>query len=184
MSFLPPLVALYDLTAGQLEHLPIRLNPFQAMIASGVLIGLAHVLSILLDPKNGNYKNSAPRTFERSGDASKRAFAAHNNGLEAFPVFVPLRGSNNLLIHARSLLTRNDTSHLQVAGIFAALHAGVSADMISKLATLHVIARAAFTLWYIFVNTNEVTAAIRSGFWITAAYAAWRPIALAATKLG
>ena len=87
---LPPLVALYDLTAGQLEHLPIRLNPFQAMIASGVLIGLAHVLSILLDPKNGNYKNSAPRTFERSGDASKRAFAAHNNGLEAFPVFVPL----------------------------------------------------------------------------------------------
>jgi uncharacterized MAPEG superfamily protein len=160
-SYLALLLACYDLTGG--THfdplLPTyRLTPLRALWASGLVTMLAVLASIWLDPAGASYPNAHPRTFQRTGHASQRAWAAHQNGLESFPVFA--------------------------AGVLAALHAGVDASVASSLATTHVLARALYTIWYVSVCRSErLGGNIRSGLWWTASYAAWRLVVLAAEKL-
>jgi len=159
-SYLALLLACFDLTGGtQFDPLlpPYRLKPLRALWASGLITMLAVLASIWLDPEGASYPNAHPRTFQRTGHASQRAWAAHQNGLESFPVFA--------------------------AGVLAALHAGVDAKVASSLATAHVTARACYTVWYTFFNTSErLGGNIRSGLWWTASYAAWRLVVLAAEQ--
>ncbi|KAF9570907.1 hypothetical protein EC968_001216 [Mortierella alpina] len=87
---------------------------------------------------------------------AKRAEGAHQNGLETLPLFY--------------------------AAVLSALHAGVAKDTVTYYSKFFVLSRLAFNIVYLF-NTNQLSAALRTGIWTAGIVACLKLfLAAAATK--
>ncbi|KAK3280099.1 hypothetical protein CYMTET_12052 [Cymbomonas tetramitiformis] len=143
-------MALYDLTGGQLEKVPPLLNPMQALVAAAFVLYSSHMFRVAF----AGLDNVNPRQkLKNLTGIAARAQAAHENGLETFPMFA--------------------------AGVISAAGCGVDVDVCSRMATAYVITRAVFSFIYIFLNTNDAFGALRSLAFVAGQYISFRMMVLA-----
>lgn len=150
MSVVPCIMAFYDLTGGQLENIPPIFNPMQALVAAGFVLYSCHMLRVAF----AGLDNVNPRQkLKNLTGTAARAQAAHENGLETFPLFA--------------------------AGVIGSIACGVPPDVCSKMATAYVLIRAVYSFIYIFLNTNDAMGALRSLAFVAGQYISFRLMVLA-----
>merc|ERR1711933_243604 len=103
------------------------------------------VLYLKIKASKGNANNTNPRAQTETlkadpvlGDAISRGMAAHNNGLESFPVFA--------------------------AGILACMAAGVDRRIAGKIASAHLLLRGAFNICYVLLPPSEFPVGVMRTF--------------------
>merc|ERR1712194_545378 len=102
---------------------------------------------------NDKFDNSNPR-----GEGSamiSRANAAHNNGLESFPLFA--------------------------AGVLGAVAMKADMEAVGQLSALYLVVRTGFNVVYI-TSTSQSMGALRSTLWLVGQVAACQLLALAASE--
>ncbi|KAG0211969.1 hypothetical protein BGX28_007053 [Mortierella sp. GBA30] len=104
----------------------------------------------------GQLEKVESRMSKAAWAMAKRAEGAHQNGLETLPVFF--------------------------GAVLAALHAGVAKDTVTYYSGFFIVSRFLFNIVYI-LNTNQLSALIRSGIWTSGMFACVKLfLAAAATK--
>lgn len=167
MSVVPPILAWAGLGAPKavLRHFP-ETSPASALMGAIVLYNAPHMVRVLASAlSDGVYDNTMPRQqlqdIMSSKDASyeivQKAQAAHQNGLESFPPFA--------------------------AGVLAAWFAGVDSATAGKLASLHLLCRAAFNVVYL-CPSKKALGVLRSVLWVASLTASCQLIAMAGKKRG
>mmetsp|Transcript_15680 Transcript_15680/g.37224 ORF Transcript_15680/g.37224 Transcript_15680/m.37224 type:complete len:168 (-) Transcript_15680:141-644(-) len=167
MSIVPPLLAATGngVPSFLLNMIP-ESPPFTALLGSVFLYNMPHMWRMHLTSKAAGgiskIKNENPRAQKEEmtkhpvyGEAIVRAEAAHQNGLESFPVFA--------------------------AGILGATMMGVDKATVGKLASFHLLCRAAFNVLYMGFNTPGPSNG-RTLAWFLSLLSSCQLIALAASK--
>ncbi|CAK0854186.1 unnamed protein product [Prorocentrum cordatum] len=168
MSIVPPLAALAGAGIPKLilDVLP-SLSPFKCLLGSVFLYNSPHMVMMYLKQKASKHmpNNTNPRgqteelkKDKEVGETLQRAQAAHQNGLESFPVFA--------------------------AGVMACFASGADRQTVGKIATAHLLSRAAFNVFYIALPPTDAVGVCRSLSWIASLLSSCQLIALAASKSG
>mmetsp|Transcript_23724 Transcript_23724/g.53798 ORF Transcript_23724/g.53798 Transcript_23724/m.53798 type:complete len:167 (-) Transcript_23724:91-591(-) len=166
MSVLPPVIAAVGggIPSAIFGVLP-AINPYKALLGSVFLYNSAHMvkLTLHLTASKGVLNNDNPRAHadqiiasdKKYGPIMARCNAAHNNGLESFPVFA--------------------------AGVLACELAGVDKTTVGKLCTFHLLTRVAFNVFYMGFADNTAGAA-RTVVWVLSLVSSCQLIGMAARK--
>mmetsp|Transcript_44961 Transcript_44961/g.90725 ORF Transcript_44961/g.90725 Transcript_44961/m.90725 type:complete len:170 (-) Transcript_44961:135-644(-) len=168
MSIVPPIVAYFGggMPSVVTDLLP-AVSPAKALIASVFLFNTPHMMTMYLKSKalKGMPNNTNPRAQTEElkkdakyGDVLARALAAHQNGLESFPVFA--------------------------AGVLACLAAGVDRAKAGKIAAMHLLSRVAFNFFYFGLGPSDAVGFMRTASWAASLLTSCQLIMLAANKSG
>eukprot|EP00929_Paragymnodinium_shiwhaense_P122588 TRINITY_DN9545_c0_g1_i1.p2 TRINITY_DN9545_c0_g1~~TRINITY_DN9545_c0_g1_i1.p2 ORF type:complete len:169 (-),score=47.99 TRINITY_DN9545_c0_g1_i1:151-657(-) len=168
MSIVPPMVAAFGGGIPEaLINLFPEINPLKALVSAVFLYNTPHMVKMYLTSQaaggGSKVKNENPRQQYEAikedktyGDALVRAQAAHQNGLESFPVFA--------------------------AGVLACVATGADKKLVGKLAAFHLAARAGFNVFYICFQT-PLAGVMRSNAWVASLLSSCQLLILAANKL-
>ena len=148
-----------------LQHVPAIVNPIQSILMAYILLCVPQVLRVALSAcqpsEKGGYDNVNPRVqVDRLSKISPmvgRLQACHMNGFESLQVWS--------------------------AGVILAVVTGVDAQFTSKVATIYILARVVFTVFYV-LGAFTLLSAVRSGAWILSTYCCMLLIGMAAAKKG
>eukprot|EP00413_Alexandrium_margalefii_P035774 CAMPEP_0204599512 /NCGR_PEP_ID=MMETSP0661-20131031/54868_1 /ASSEMBLY_ACC=CAM_ASM_000606 /TAXON_ID=109239 /ORGANISM="Alexandrium margalefi, Strain AMGDE01CS-322" /LENGTH=192 /DNA_ID=CAMNT_0051610245 /DNA_START=102 /DNA_END=681 /DNA_ORIENTATION=+ len=166
MSVLPPIHAFFGggLPKFMVDALP-AVSPCKALLGSVFLFNAPHMVTMYLKFKasKGQIDNNNPRAQSEKvkqdevyGDIMGRALAAHQNGLESFPVLA--------------------------AGVLACMAAAVDKAAVGKLACAHLLSRIAFNVCYILLPQSGAVGVARTVAWAASLLSSCQLIMLAGKK--
>mmetsp|Transcript_67767 Transcript_67767/g.201604 ORF Transcript_67767/g.201604 Transcript_67767/m.201604 type:complete len:168 (+) Transcript_67767:79-582(+) len=166
MSVFPPMFAYagFGIPKTVFNLLP-TVSPEKALLSSVFLFNAPHMMTLYLKIKasKGNLDNEDPRKQGEKlkadptyGGILSRALAAHQNGLESFPVLA--------------------------AGVVACMATGADKKTAGQLACCHLLSRVAFNIFYVVLPPSPAVGLARTISWAVSLMTSCQLIMFAVTK--